>query len=255
MISQRTLVLVELSVGVACQGWDMLRSVLRIFVVFQGGDQVRHFGSRGRARRRVQCEILRGNWAQRTWVWPYDHGARSVLTVRCLPSNSAGDFASDINPDVLKEHLGPLLPTLLQRTGDMNSRICGAASDVFLFLAAQPQVGVSFVSEFCTAPIENMNAFKQVIARLNLILALITEYNFGHADSGLSPEVCGVGGSPRRGCSRRSSEVGSDETPQTLPIPCMYPQTLPPFCRPTKPPPSLPSGVGAPLRGANFRRE
>jgi hypothetical protein len=99
-----------------------------------------------------------------------------------------GDFASDINPDVLKEHLGPLLPTLLQRTGDMNSRICGAASDVFLFLAAQPQVGVSFVSEFCTAPIENMNAFKQVIARLNLILALITEYNFGHADSGLSPE-------------------------------------------------------------------
>lgn len=107
----------------------------------------------------------------------------------CSPS--AGDFASDVNPEVLREHIAPLIRVLLQRTGDMNSRICSAAVDFLMYLAALPLVGISHISEYLTEPIENALAFKHVIARLNLLLTVIGQYGFAD-DGGLSPEVCRV---------------------------------------------------------------
>eukprot|EP00668_Euglena_longa_P020172 GGOE01025093.1.p1 GENE.GGOE01025093.1~~GGOE01025093.1.p1 ORF type:complete len:791 (+),score=167.36 GGOE01025093.1:214-2586(+) len=98
-----------------------------------------------------------------------------------------GNFASDVNPEVLREHVAPLIRVLLQRTGDMNSRICSAAVDFLMYLAALPVVGISHVSEYLTEPIENTLAFKHVIARLSLLLTVIGQYGFAD-EGGLSPE-------------------------------------------------------------------
>lgn len=92
---------------------------------------------------------------------------------------------------MLREHIAPLIRVLLQRTGDMNSRICSAAVDFLMYLAALPLVGISHISEYLTEPIENALAFKHVIARLNLLLTVIGQYGFAD-DGGLSPEVCRV---------------------------------------------------------------
>lgn len=115
----------------------------------------------------------------------------SVLQVylQCLDFFKAvvGDFASDIDPEVLQDHLGPLMHVLLQRMGDVNARICSGASDFVLYLAALPTVGLRYVSEYVTEPVENALAFKHVIARINLILTLINLYGFAD-EGGLSPE-------------------------------------------------------------------
>mmetsp|Transcript_43059 Transcript_43059/g.77351 ORF Transcript_43059/g.77351 Transcript_43059/m.77351 type:complete len:834 (-) Transcript_43059:43-2544(-) len=100
-----------------------------------------------------------------------------------------GEFSEDIDPAVVKEHLRPLIKVLLMRTGDMNSRICNSASEFLLYLPTVPPVGSEFVAEYLTEPIENPNAFKHVIARLNLILNMITQYGFKREpDSSLAPE-------------------------------------------------------------------
>jgi hypothetical protein len=84
--------------------------------------------------------------------------------------------------------VGDLIPPLLEKTGDSNTRMKDAALDALHFLAGSPTIGMSCLAPHLLRPIKNQNQWKPFLGRLTLLHEFIESTGLSKGSDGLTVE-------------------------------------------------------------------
>lgn len=83
-----------------------------------------------------------------------------------------------------------LLPILLDKAGDNNTRIRDSSSDTVLWLANRREVNMAAMLPALSRPVKNQNAWRPVFARLQLMMSLIPLFGVSKGgETGFQPEA------------------------------------------------------------------
>eukprot|EP00873_Tetraselmis_striata_P015725 jgi/Tetstr1/435989/TSEL_024870.t1 len=130
----------------------------------------------------VTIEILAR--ALKDKVVPVYFSALEVL--KALMAN----LGPSVSKQALHEGLAKLLPTILQRVGNLNARIHSASLQALLFVAADRRVSTEFVGPYVLAPIKKKSGQSALyIGRLELIQQMLKEFS---STRGLSVDAGGT---------------------------------------------------------------
>lgn len=80
--------------------------------------------------------------------------------------------------------ISDMLPILLDKTGDNNTRIRDSSSDTILWLANRPEVNMGQLLPAFSRPVKNQNAWRPVFGRLQLITSLIPLFGVSKGGEG-----------------------------------------------------------------------
>lgn len=88
------------------------------------------------------------------------------------------NLGPSVSKQALHEGLAKLLPTILQRVGNLNARIHSASLQALLFVAADRRVSTEFVGPYVLAPIKKKSGQSALyIGRLELIQQMLKEFS------------------------------------------------------------------------------
>ncbi|KAK9803394.1 hypothetical protein WJX72_004936 [[Myrmecia] bisecta] len=77
--------------------------------------------------------------------------------------------------------ISELVPILIDKTGETNTRIQAAASEALLFLAGQKDLGLAALAHLFVRPVKNQSAWRPILGRLQLISALVPQLDIAKA--------------------------------------------------------------------------
>ncbi|KAG2448917.1 hypothetical protein HYH02_006265 [Chlamydomonas schloesseri] len=128
-------------------------------------------------------------------VAPLFHAALELL------STLVASYAPQLKYSVLTQGLEPLMPTLLHRVGNNNSRIQETSIQALLTLANQPSLGLAFLAPHALSPIPKKSqqgsaAASQMSGRLELITCMLNVQVQQQLGFGTAGRVGPGGGAP-----------------------------------------------------------
>jgi len=104
-----------------------------------------------------------------------------------LAKNLLGEFcqSQELHPDLAKEGVHTLIPIIVAKSSDRNTRSIEGTHKALIFLARQKDVGCSPIMTHMLTPITNLKEVAAIRGRLELISQFITEFGFSKS-SGMS---------------------------------------------------------------------
>lgn len=96
----------------------------------------------------------------------------------------ACSFGSQAGGREMQTQFQDMLPVLVEKTGETNTRIKEAANELLVFLGEQADLGPRYLEGAVCRPVKNQTAWKPVLARLQLIETLMGKFGIarGHGD-------------------------------------------------------------------------
>ncbi|KAL3152527.1 hypothetical protein ABBQ32_001559 [Trebouxia sp. C0010 RCD-2024] len=93
-------------------------------------------------------------------------------------------YASEVGAREVTSLVSELLPVLIDKAGDNNTRIRESGSETILWLAHRPDVSMAGMLPAFTRPVKNQNAWRPVYGRLQLITSLVPLFGVSKGGEG-----------------------------------------------------------------------
>lgn len=111
--------------------------------------------------------------------WQHNRSMRLQVLRALIESCASQAGGRDVNSLV-----SDILPILLDKTGDNNTRIRDSSSDTVLWLAHRQEVNMASMLPAFSRPVKNQNAWRPVFGRLQLIHTLIPQFGVSKGSEG-----------------------------------------------------------------------